>query len=346
MSIKYITKVFELTDIASGPKFVLLAIADQVNDDGWGIPGTRKLSRKTGLSRQTVSHHISGLEAAGMLTISERLRDNGGQTSNGYQLHLAPPEIATGVSEIGQPPQESATRPVLGPDTPSPETLTPPVGIQDTIEEPFSEPLDLTVNGTGREDDPAAALPHWFQYLMEIDGEHPALAADYPVARAWADRKGYSDELLEAVAEDLKAKWGTPQGPKRPWPYRDVRATFQKWCRLEAGIQAELPVSEEPKERQVGEINRPDAGIWAKALDRLEVQVTRPSFKTWLAGSVALGFADNVLVVEVGTVLAIQMLEQRMYTLIKQALEELGARNVEVSFVPERQREYREDAYP
>ena len=369
MSVKYIVWAFDQAGLPHGPKFVLVALADIANDDGWAYPGTRKISEKVGMVRTTVSRHLRHLEELELISIEARTGQGGRQTSNGYQLWMTPPsQIETGVgsdvqvehppvsecdtppsqnatgpvSECDTPPSQNATPPVSECDTPPSQNATPPVSECDTLNEPSSypspEPSSYPSNGTvkGRDETgagaPAAALPPWFEYLLEIKGKTPVKRADWPKVRDWAGRKGYSYTLLEAVAEDLMAKWGTPQSAKRPWGYTDVRGTFQKWCRIEATLHGDVSAEPEPRRMIHGAITRGDSGIWARALERLEVQVTRPSFETWFKETVGLGYAENTLVVGVANETIGEMLEERMYGLCTKALRDLGAGDVEVAF--------------
>jgi chromosomal replication initiator protein len=59
---------------------------------------------------------------------------------------------------------------------------------------------------------------------------------------------------------------------------------------------------------------------WEAALGRLQLQVTRPSFETWLRGTTGVAIDDQTLVVAVPTSFAAEWLERRMYALIESAV--------------------------
>jgi DNA-binding transcriptional MocR family regulator len=65
---------------AAGPKkhvdrYVLLAIADNANSDGFAYPSIRHLAGKTRLSERTVMRSIQALEQDGWLARKKRSRD-------------------------------------------------------------------------------------------------------------------------------------------------------------------------------------------------------------------------------------------------------------------------------
>ena len=72
--------------------------------------------------------------------------------------------------------------------------------------------------------------------------------------------------------------------------------------------------------------------IWEATLGQLQLQVTRPSFDTWLKGTVGLSYQDNQLVVGVPTTFAAEWLEQRMAHLIEKTVGSIVKGPVNVSF--------------
>ena len=72
--------------------------------------------------------------------------------------------------------------------------------------------------------------------------------------------------------------------------------------------------------------------IWEATLGQLQLQVTRPSFDTWLKGTVGLSYQDNQLVVGVPTTFAAEWLEQRMAHLIEKMVGSIVKGPVTVSF--------------
>jgi chromosomal replication initiator protein len=72
--------------------------------------------------------------------------------------------------------------------------------------------------------------------------------------------------------------------------------------------------------------------VWDAVLGELQLQVTRPSYETWLKGTVGVAFEDGEFVVGAPNAFVAEMLEQRMYSLISQAMERVTKRRVDVRF--------------
>ncbi|MBK8916419.1 MAG: helix-turn-helix domain-containing protein [Phycisphaerales bacterium] len=77
MSVKATSWAFE-QDLKTGPKFVLVALADHCDGDGVCWPGHARVAEKCGISRQTVVEHIAFLIAAGLVR-AESHRDARGK---------------------------------------------------------------------------------------------------------------------------------------------------------------------------------------------------------------------------------------------------------------------------
>jgi hypothetical protein len=88
MSVRLMSAVWEL-DLPPGEKLVLLALADQANDEGrqcW--PAVSTIARKSGQGERTVRRALSDLESKGHLTRQHR---DGSST----QYHVHPCQIGT-----------------------------------------------------------------------------------------------------------------------------------------------------------------------------------------------------------------------------------------------------------
>jgi chromosomal replication initiator protein len=72
--------------------------------------------------------------------------------------------------------------------------------------------------------------------------------------------------------------------------------------------------------------------MWEATLGRLELQVTRPSFDTWLRGTVGISVQGGSLMVGVPTPFAAEWLEQRMQGLIETAVAAVAAGPLGVTF--------------
>ncbi|MCH9009377.1 MAG: chromosomal replication initiator protein DnaA [Chloroflexi bacterium] len=72
--------------------------------------------------------------------------------------------------------------------------------------------------------------------------------------------------------------------------------------------------------------------MWKAALGELQLQVTRPSYETWLRDTTGVSFGDGEFVVGTPNAFVAEMLEQRMYSLISQVLERITTEKVDVRF--------------
>lgn len=68
--------------LAPGDKFLLVAIANIVNEAGIGFPGRERLAEMTGWDKATVSRHLKALEERRLIARAERRRANGSRTSD------------------------------------------------------------------------------------------------------------------------------------------------------------------------------------------------------------------------------------------------------------------------
>jgi chromosomal replication initiator protein len=72
--------------------------------------------------------------------------------------------------------------------------------------------------------------------------------------------------------------------------------------------------------------------LWAAALGRLQLQVTRPSFDTWLKGTVGLTLEGGELVVGTPTSFSAEWLEKRLHQLVTDAVAAVSQQPVGVTF--------------
>lgn len=93
MAHEYTTWAYSLDMRPSGRKFVLVALADSANADGYSYPGQKRLADLTGQSERSVRDHLEWLEETGHIKRVERRRSDGTRTSDGYYL---PPLDSTG----------------------------------------------------------------------------------------------------------------------------------------------------------------------------------------------------------------------------------------------------------
>ena len=70
--------------------------------------------------------------------------------------------------------------------------------------------------------------------------------------------------------------------------------------------------------------------VWERVLDDLQIQVTRPTFETWLKQTAGVAVSDDAFVVGAPNAFVAEMLEQRMSSLIAQAVERQVNRRLDV----------------
>ena len=86
--------------------------------------------------------------------------------------------------------------------------------------------------------------------------------------------------------------------------------------------------------------------VWKAALGELQLQVTRPSYETWLRDTTALDYSEGRFVVGTPNAFVAEMLEQRMYSLISQVMERVAKGPLEVSFQVAPNPAHRNEALP
>jgi len=71
---------------------------------------------------------------------------------------------------------------------------------------------------------------------------------------------------------------------------------------------------------------------WKKALDKLQIQVSKANYTTWLSNSQGLSCQDNIFVVSVPNVFVAEWLSKRLYPLIRKTLVDIMGKDVDVQF--------------
>lgn len=84
MSIRLMTLTWKLEDITPNQKLVLLALADNANDEGLCYPSILTIVKKTSLSNKTVIKISSQLEELKLIQKHQRAKKNGGRYSTLY----------------------------------------------------------------------------------------------------------------------------------------------------------------------------------------------------------------------------------------------------------------------
>jgi len=72
--------------------------------------------------------------------------------------------------------------------------------------------------------------------------------------------------------------------------------------------------------------------IWQSALGKLQIQVSKANYTTWLGDSQGLGCHDNVFVVGVPNIFVAEWLSKRLYPLVRKTLVDITGKDVDVRF--------------
>ena len=191
-------------------KLVLLALADNANDEGLCWPRVQTLTEKCGMDERTVQRVIQRLQTAGHVTITPRAG-----RSNYYTVH--PRQSATpGV----EPPRQRATIP------PAQRHPTPGAAPPRIFKEPSGEPGEVRAARA----DTAQRLPDGFELTAE--------------RKAYAEREGIDAQREFDKFTDHYRSAGGASARKRDWD-----AAWRNWCRRaadDARRQARPPLRGSP----------------------------------------------------------------------------------------------------
>jgi hypothetical protein len=89
MSLKVMAWAWDLP-LPPTPKFVMMALADEANDDGYCFPSHRRIAKKCSINERSVRRMLSMLAADEYIAIKQRFNGRA-RTSNGYQLAMDRP---------------------------------------------------------------------------------------------------------------------------------------------------------------------------------------------------------------------------------------------------------------
>jgi chromosomal replication initiator protein len=83
----------------------------------------------------------------------------------------------------------------------------------------------------------------------------------------------------------------------------------------------------------IGDRLEPAKEIWESALGKLQIQVSKANYATWLSDSHGLSCQDNTFVVSVPNVFVAEWLSKRLYPLVRKTLVDIMGKDVDVQFV-------------
>ena len=72
--------------------------------------------------------------------------------------------------------------------------------------------------------------------------------------------------------------------------------------------------------------------IWQSALGKLQIQVSKANYTTWLSDSQGLSWHDNVFIVGVPNVFVAEWLAKRLYPVVRKTLVDITGKDVDVRF--------------
>jgi chromosomal replication initiator protein len=72
--------------------------------------------------------------------------------------------------------------------------------------------------------------------------------------------------------------------------------------------------------------------IWQSALGKLQIQVSKANYTTWLSDSQGLNWHDNVFVVGVPNVFVAEWLSKRLYPVVRKTLVDITGKDIDVRF--------------
>jgi len=77
----------------------------------------------------------------------------------------------------------------------------------------------------------------------------------------------------------------------------------------------------------------PAKEIWERALGKLQIQVSKANYTTWLSNSQGLSCQDNIFVVSAPNIFVAEWLSKRLYPLVRKTLVDIMGKDVDVQFV-------------
>jgi chromosomal replication initiator protein len=83
----------------------------------------------------------------------------------------------------------------------------------------------------------------------------------------------------------------------------------------------------------IGDRLEPAKEIWESALGKLQIQVSKANYTTWLSNSQGLSCQDNNFVVSVPNVFVAEWLSKRLYPLVRKTLVDIMGKDVDVQFM-------------
>ncbi|POZ81681.1 helix-turn-helix domain-containing protein [Burkholderia contaminans] len=235
MSIHLMNQAWRTT-LATGAKFVLVAVCDTANDEGVCWPSVETIRRKCSMGERTVQRHLDDLEQAGIISRSFR---KGRSTT--YQVHESKFPIETAPAKL-TPPQERHPRQIGTPPNwhlPRQNDGAPPPNSTETpakLAPRTTNNLKENPQGTGRTPE-----------STPVDNSGPKASAqgarlpdDWVLTKKlalWAlqEQPTWTEEHVRKVAAAFRDHWIAQPGAKGR--RTDWEATWRNWVRREPALK-------------------------------------------------------------------------------------------------------------
>lgn len=258
MSIKVITHVWEHSQQRGSALLMLLAIADNANEDGEAWPSIPTLAHKCRMTERNAQMLIHRLEAAGELTVQHRRRGEKNET-NLFTIAVpwrkTAPEGRKGLVKAASPPGESGfTIPGESGFTTLVKTASPDPSIEPSIEP--SKKLDAPSGAAGNkpakeyEDIPhttrTAIIEAWLKNLSAPpvqSGNVYANTTNHKLAAAIA-RAGYT---VEDVRRYVAAMQTDNFWRDKALKLKNVADNLPAWIRTHPAAEPETPAAPPPE---------------------------------------------------------------------------------------------------
>ena len=125
MSLRMMTLVWEKSQHKGSELLLLLAIADNANDQGIAYPSIKTLTKKTRMSRRTVQYLNHRIERSGELAVSI---GTGPRGCNEYRILLGSANFARGMKSTGANQRTKGGAIAIAPE-PNTKTDIPPFSL-------------------------------------------------------------------------------------------------------------------------------------------------------------------------------------------------------------------------
>lgn len=184
MSIQLMTAAWQ-AELPSGPKFVLISLCDQSNDDGVCWPSIATIAERCSMGERTVQMHIQSLEREGYLSRKER-------SGTSSLIRINPRRFCTPAESA--PPQE--LHPTPAESAPHPRKICggPPQNLHPNPKEPKEKPKGTQIQRETRRDRELS--------LLTGRGVDPKHATDWLTIRG---KHALTDTALAGIEREAAA---------------------------------------------------------------------------------------------------------------------------------------------